>query len=561
MELPQTVKVVKGFLAEWGVCSRTVLLHQVPQTLSCGNNTIAIGLWSGDIIILDAITGSQGAVLSGHIDVVRSLAFSLGGTSLVSGSDDETVRLWDMQTGGGVKTFYGHHGRVFSVSISSDCTIIASGSTGGEICLWDTQTGELKRMVEQQDTVVHLSFSPIDSGQLTFISGGDIQQWDINGRPTRSAYYGSHVAFSPDYTQSASWRGTTITVQNSDSRAIVAKFSVADGGGGECCCFSPDGRLIVASAGKIIYVWDIASPNPHSVGTFVGHFDNITSLVFFSSSCLISASDDKSVKFWQIGVLSTDPAATDPKPTPPASAQIKSISLQARDGIVISSDSAGVVKIWDILTGFCKASFQTSLTGGVWRDAQLIDGRLIFIWYIVQYGYKQICIWDAEEDKLLQTLHISGCRGLRISGDGSKLFCLDDKILQAWDMWTWKPVGEVGLEGNSLYLDSFCPGGSEIWVQSKDLSTQGWDFGTLNFPPVPLCKTFTEKPHLGFIGGPSRQSHSPPWIKNMVTGKKVFQLSGRYAKPCEVQWDGQYLAAGYDSGEVVVLDFNHFGSQ
>jgi len=559
MELPQAVKVVKGFSDEWGTCSRTVLLDNDPQTLSCGNNTIAIGLESGDIIILDAITGSQTAVLSGHTDWVGSLTFSPGGTSLVSGSDDKTVRLWDMQTGGVVKTFYGHHDWVSSVSISLDFTRIASGSKDGTICLWDTQTGELKLMIKQQDYAKHVSFSPIDPGQLTSISGGRAQQWDINGCQTGPTYDGSYVAFSPDYTQFALYNGKTITVQTSDSRAIVAKFPMAndDDDDDEHCCFSPEGRLIAASAGKIIYIWDIASPDPHPVETFVGHLGDITSLVFSSSSCLISASYDGSVKFWQIGVFSTDPAATDPKSTPPASASIVSISLQARDGIAISSDFTGVVKTWDILTGLCKASFQTPAQGNIWRDAQLIDGRLIVTWH--EYG--KTYIWDTEKDKLLQILGRSGCMGLRISGDGSKLFCLDDGILQAWEMWTWKLVGKVRLNGNRSYLDSFCPGGSKVWVQSENLPAQGWDFGNLDSPPVPLCKTFTEKPHLDFIGGPSWRTSSPPWIKNMVTGKKVFQLSGRYAKFYQVQWEGQYLAAGYDSGEVVILDFNHLGSQ
>jgi len=46
-------------------------------------------------------------------------------------------------------------------------------------------------------------------------------------------------------------------------------------------------------------------------------------------------------------------------------------------------------------------------------------------------------------------------------------------------------------------------------------------------------------------------------IKDIVTGVVVFQLSGRFAKPTFVQCDGSYLAAGYNSGEVLILDFNH----
>ena len=544
MELSQALRVVKGLASEWGTCSRKVLLDGFPKSLSYGNNTVAVGLNSGDIIILDAITGSQSAILSGHTDWVDSVAFSPGGTSLVSGSSDKTVKLWDMQTGGVVKTFSGHTGWVYSVSISSDCTRIASGSDDETICLWDIQTGECRHVIKQQGSVYYVSFSPTDPGHFISISGSKVQQWNINGQQTGPTYDGSSIAFSPDSTQFALCNEKVVTVQNSDSRAVVAQFHVA-GNNVKHCCFSPDGRLVAAAAGRIIYVWDVASSDPHLVETFVGHTADITSLVF-SPSYLISTSDDRSVRFWQTSVMSTVHIPNGPGFIPPGSASIWSVSLQA--GIAITSDSAGVVKIWDILTGLCKSSFQTPAEGTTWRDAQLIDGRLILIYCKDQ----KIHIWDAEKGEHLQTLNTSWCNGLRISGDRSKIFCLGDGVIQAWDMWTWKPAGEVKLESDDFYLDSACPDGSKVWVQSEDLTVQGWDFGTSDSPPIPLSKRF----HLDFIGGPLWQTGITSWIKDTVTGKRVFQLSGRYAEFCAVQWDGQYLVAGYESGEVTILDFN-----
>jgi len=553
----QAVRVVRGLPAEWGICSRTVLLPNVSETLSYGNNAIAAGLRSGDIIILDAITGGQVAVLSGHTGSVVSVVFSPSGTSLVSGSFDKTIKLWDIQTGGIVNTFYGHTDKIWSVSISSDYTRIASGSMDMTIRLWDTQTGECKDVIELEEVVQHVSFSPIDPGHFIFVSLDTIQQCDINGHRTGPTYYGTHITFSPDHTLFAWCSDTDVTVQNSGSRAIEAILHVIDSDyydfrayDAQHCCFSPDSRLVAAAVGRIIYVWDIASSDPHLVQSLVGHTEDIYSLVFSSSSCLVSTAENQSVKFWQIGNLSADPVVPD-------SASIQSLSLQARAGIVISSDSAGVVKTWDISTGTCKTSYKIPIHGYHWGDAQLIGDRLIFVWH----KDEEIHIWDTQKGGLLQKLDAPGCRGLRISGDGSKLFYLNNGILQAWSMWTWKLMGEVNSGWRDSTMDPLCTDNSKIWIVSEVLSTKGWDFGTLGSSPVPLSHTHPDRPYLDLVGGVPGQMEEPIFIKDIGTGKVVFQLPGRYEEPFQMQWDGWYLVAGYESGEVLILDFNHLGSQ
>ena len=165
-KLPLMVKVVKGLPTKWGVCSRTVFLDSPIYALSFQNNSIAVGSRSEDIAILDATTGSQTAILSGHTSAVYGLVFSSDGTSLVSGSQDKTVKLWDLQTGGVIKTFSGHTNWVWSVSISADFTTIASGSDDRSIRLWNIQTGECYQTVEQQERVKYVSFSPTDNQQI-----------------------------------------------------------------------------------------------------------------------------------------------------------------------------------------------------------------------------------------------------------------------------------------------------------------------------------------------------------------------------------------------------------
>jgi WD40 repeat protein len=120
LEFSHRIKVVVG-PAQWETCIRTVSHVGGTSALACWNNNIATtGPTGHDITILDALTGSQTAVLSGHTESINSLTYSLDGTYLVSGSRDNTIKLWDVQTGGIIKTLCGHTDRVYSVSISAD---------------------------------------------------------------------------------------------------------------------------------------------------------------------------------------------------------------------------------------------------------------------------------------------------------------------------------------------------------------------------------------------------------------------------------------------------------
>jgi len=577
--------VVKGLPAEWEMCSRTIMLDNSPSAFICWKGTIAVGLDPGEIITLDGITGIQTAILSGHTNSVRSLAFFPDGTSLVSGSEDRTIKLWDVQTGGVIKTFHGHTNYVNSVSISLDCTIIASGSQDKTVRLWDIQAEECHHIIEQQDWVTHVGFSPTDPQHLISVSGRKVLHWNINGHKTNpthnshQTYPATDIAFSPNGAQFVSCALEDIVVQNCGSGETITKFHMPNSRVTHCC-FSPDSRLIAVVSKNIIYIYDVTSFDPHSLKTFAGHTGSITSLAFSSVSSLISSSNDRSVKFWQMDALPTDPIATDLTSTPlvsslvnqlvkfwktspssidPAvadlestpldSTPIMSVTLQAKHGIVISSGLDRVVRTWDILTGLCKASFQIPAKDPRWSDARLVNSRLIFVWHMDE----KIQIWDAEKRELLQTADTPkpGVFSIKISGDGSKVFCLFGGSILAWSILTGEVVGEVRYEtfadGSSLTVD-----GSRVWVYSSRSEPLGWDFRTTGSSPIQLSKI-----HLPHPNNTKMWDVGQSRVKDTATGKVVFQLAGRFANPSDSQWDGRYLVAGYWSGEILILDFDH----
>ena len=546
-ELSPMVEVIKGLPAEWGVCSRTTVLDSSTKTLSYHNGRIVVGSDSGDIIILDTITGTQTAVLSGHIDLVNCVAFSLEGTSIVSGSCDMTVKLWDVQTGGIVKTFSGHTRRVNSVSISADKKTVASGSHDHTYRLWDIKTGRCHHTIKQQGTVFYVMFFPTNPQHLISVSKKKVWQWDVNGHQIKPPFDGQHISFSSDGTQFVSCYYNTVTVHNSSSGATVAEFQIASSNAYQCS-FSPDSRLVAVAASRTVHCWNITSSEPQLVETFIGHTGDITALVFSSPKTLISTSGDQSVKFWQIGAQSTDQAVIDPKSTSLPSVTIMSLTLQAKDGIVITSDSDGMVKTWDISTGIHKASFQTPAKYYMSRDVQLVNERLI----LVYHEGKKIYVWDAGNEKpLLEISEVyTYATDLRISGDGSKIFLFWASSIWAWSIQTGEAMGEVKT-GQGQRLGSLTVAGSKVWAYSPQSEYEGWDYGSSGSTPTKLP------------GMPILSNGSLLWdpkqgrIENAVTGGVIFQLSGRFANPDFVQCDGSYLVASYESGEILILKLNH----
>jgi hypothetical protein len=73
----------------------------------------------------------------GHTDKVMSVSLSADGRWALSGSCDQTLRLWDISTGQCVRVFDGHRGDVMSVSLSADGRWALSGSDDRTLRLWE----------------------------------------------------------------------------------------------------------------------------------------------------------------------------------------------------------------------------------------------------------------------------------------------------------------------------------------------------------------------------------------------------------------------------------------
>jgi WD40 repeat protein len=80
--------------------------------------------------------------IKGHSKPVRSVALILpAGTQLVSGSDDNTARIWTLANGAAVRSL-NHGGPVVSVAARPDGKFLASASSNNTAKLWDAANGK-----------------------------------------------------------------------------------------------------------------------------------------------------------------------------------------------------------------------------------------------------------------------------------------------------------------------------------------------------------------------------------------------------------------------------------
>lgn len=107
--------------------------------------------------------------LMGHSHIVNSLAMSADAKFLISGSQDQTIRVWNLATGELIHILKGHQDSVNAVVLSPNEQIIASASADKTIKLWHLQSGELLgTFTGHTNAVTTLSFT--NSGEM-LVSG------------------------------------------------------------------------------------------------------------------------------------------------------------------------------------------------------------------------------------------------------------------------------------------------------------------------------------------------------------------------------------------------------
>ncbi|OIP77881.1 MAG: hypothetical protein AUK48_02975 [Oscillatoriales cyanobacterium CG2_30_44_21] len=219
-----------------------------------------------NIKVIDIASGKIAKTLSGHTNLITSLAIAPASDRLVSGSYDNEVRLWQVSTGKLLQTLKGHEDRVLGVAISADGKYIVSASRDRTVRVWDAKTGKNLQKIKAHSEAVTCVLISLDGKQI--ISGGNdkaIRGWDLAS--------GKQIFSINDF--------------ETDIGAIA---------------LTSDGKYLFSGSKdepNSIRLWNLQTRS--SIWSFIGHKDLVTSLVVLpDTQQLVSGSQDRSVNIWQI---------------------------------------------------------------------------------------------------------------------------------------------------------------------------------------------------------------------------------------------------------------------
>ncbi|MBQ2397508.1 MAG: TIR domain-containing protein [Bacteroidales bacterium] len=242
--------------------------------------------------------------LKGHSDYVHSVAYSPDGSRIISGSDDNTIKIWDVNIGTCLKTLEGHSNYVGSVSFSPDSIRIISGSYDKTIKIWDANMGVcIKSLYGHSGYVQSVAYSPDGSRIISGSADKTIKMWDSNtGECIKTlkghSFWVNSVAYSPDGKRIISGSGDeTIKIWDANL-GICLKTLEEHSGSVWYVAYNPDGsRIISGSDDKTIKIWD--SNTGECIKTLKGHSYSVLSVAYSpDGKYIISGSWDNTIKIW-----------------------------------------------------------------------------------------------------------------------------------------------------------------------------------------------------------------------------------------------------------------------
>ena len=299
---------------------RTLESHtaEVTSVAFCPDGRSGLSGSEDDTLRLWDLPTGESVQFKGHATDVQSVAVSPDGRCGFSGAWDDkigdkrkTVRLWDLATGTCLRSFDGHTSIVASVSISPDGRWGLSGSWDTTLRLWELATGKCMRTLKgHSETAQCVAISP--NGQWGLSGSGkyegkefELRQWDLAAGTCVRIFEGhtncvKSVAITADGRSAISGSlDKTLRHWDLETDKSLRTFE-GHRGGVYAVAVTLDGRWVLSgSSDKTIRLWDLASGS--CLRVFEGHTGEVSSLAISPDGrWVLSGSRDKTVRQWEL---------------------------------------------------------------------------------------------------------------------------------------------------------------------------------------------------------------------------------------------------------------------
>jgi WD40 repeat protein len=325
----------------WGLVGAAGLLLGLPIIWFLWNrawvsNPVAT-IPSEEIVVQNAnvqqVTVSPRTMLPGHGGDIYTLLLLKDGQTLVSGSADETIRIWDLQNGAELRKIDAHDSYVNALATTIDEQILMSAGADRKIKFWSIDDGTLiKQLDEAHDSSIN-TLEVSRNGRILASADADgvIKLWDIR----------------------------TYELMNT----LTANGTIND------LLFSRDDRWLF-SGGKSLQMWDLDAPSEPPI-ELVGHESFVNRLdVSDDNQTLISASADKTLRLWNLATHSESAVLLGHQ------SYVNDVLVDGPE--VWSADQNKTIIVWN-LNQQKPVRMLTGFNTDIWRFVVQPNGRIVTI--------------------------------------------------------------------------------------------------------------------------------------------------------------------------------------
>jgi len=463
---------------------------QIPKGHTGSVNTVAVtpdgtravsGSDDETLRVWDLSFGEEVATLKGHTSWVTAVAVTPDGTRAVSASNDKTLRVWDLSSGKTVATLVGHKGSVTAVAVTPDGTRAVSGSGDKTLRVWDLSSGKtVVTLAGHIGWIEAVAVTPDGTRAVSASVDRTLRVWDlVSAKPVASLAGHSKsvngVAVTPDGTRAVSGSGDkTLRVWDLSSGKEIG---ILEGHTDwvNSVTVTPDcTRVVSASGDKTLRVWDLSSGK--TVATLVGHSNSVNGVaVTPDGTRAVSGSGDKTLRVWDLSsrkALDTLAGHTD---------WISAVAVTPDGTRAVSTLDEKTLSIWDLSSGKQVATLAAHffLNPRYIADAVAVtpDGTRA----VLGSRNDRLYVWDLSSGKIVGTLvgHTGWVNAVAVTPDGTRAVSASlDGTLRVWNLSSGKTVAILVGHSNSVNGVMVTPDGTRAVSGSGDKTHRVWDLSS-----------------------------------------------------------------------------------